>query len=132
MKEDLELSAKFTEFWTWFPRRVAKQAAFRAFKKALKLTTADKIIEGAKRYAAERWGQDIQYTAHPATWINRGSYDDYQPQPEPTLMTQRGFYAAFCSAELDAWEQYGRAKNGKGFPRDRNGGWWFPTQWPPK
>jgi hypothetical protein len=40
------------------------------------------------------------------------------------------FYAAFGSPELDAWDAYGRMK-GKTYPRDKRGGWTFPTQWPP-
>lgn len=42
-----------------------------------------------------------------------------------------GFYAKFESAEQDAWDDYGKRKSGKTFPRDRDGGWRFPTQWPP-
>lgn len=42
-----------------------------------------------------------------------------------------GFYAKFGSEEQDAWDAYAKAKNGKTFPRDRNGGWRYPAQWPP-
>jgi len=41
-----------------------------------------------------------------------------------------GFYASFSSPELEAWDEYGR-KNSKNYPRDKRGGWTFPTQWPP-
>lgn len=43
-----------------------------------------------------------------------------------------GFHADFGSAELDAWDAYGRATRGMNYPRDRSGGWTFPTRWPPK
>jgi hypothetical protein len=42
-----------------------------------------------------------------------------------------GFYAKFGSEEQDAWDRYGQVKSGKSFPRDRDGGWRHPTQWPP-
>jgi hypothetical protein len=42
-----------------------------------------------------------------------------------------GFYAAFTSAELDAWNAYGRATKGINYPQDKRGRWHFPTRWPP-
>lgn len=42
-----------------------------------------------------------------------------------------GFLAEFGSAELDAWDAYGSNVLGKTFPRNRQGGWRFPSQWPP-
>jgi len=41
-----------------------------------------------------------------------------------------GFYAAFGSVELEAWDAHGRV-NGINSPRDKRGGWYFPTRWPP-
>jgi hypothetical protein len=32
---------------------------------------------------------------------------------------------------LAAWDVYGRATTGKPYPRNRRGGWGFPTKWPP-
>jgi hypothetical protein len=32
---------------------------------------------------------------------------------------------------LAAWDAYGRATNGKPYPRNRRGGWHFPAKWPP-
>jgi hypothetical protein len=29
------------------------------------------------------------------------------------------------------WEAWARHKGPVGFPRDRDGGWWFPSEWPP-
>lgn len=42
-----------------------------------------------------------------------------------------GFYAKFGSEEQDAWDRYGRETRSKAFPRDKSGGWNFPTRWPP-
>lgn len=78
----------FDEFWKVFPRRVAKFAARTAWDKALKHDTADAIIAGAKRYAKERIGQDIRFTAHPATWLNQGRWLDEQ-EPAPMTATDR-------------------------------------------
>lgn len=32
---------------------------------------------------------------------------------------------------LAAWDAYGRETEGKPYPRNRRGGWHFPTKWPP-
>jgi hypothetical protein len=32
---------------------------------------------------------------------------------------------------LAAWDAYGSETRGKSYPRNRRGGWCFPTKWPP-
>lgn len=124
----------FDEFWRIFPRRVAKQAAIRMYKRALKLTTPAEILRAAKQYAQERAGQDANYTKHPATWLNAGCWGDYVPYPfdrNGNGVADVGFYADFSSAELEAWQTYGRQTRGRTYPTDKRGGWRFPTRWPP-
>lgn len=65
----------FNEFWSVYPRKVGKQDAIKAYVRALRLTTAEQITEGAKRYANDA-NRLPQYTAHPATWLNRGGWED--------------------------------------------------------
>jgi len=33
--------------------------------------------------------------------------------------------------QLEAWDAYGVAENGKPYPRNKKGGWRFPSKWPP-
>jgi len=80
-------SNKFDEFWSVYPRKVGKRDAENAYKRALKLATSEEIFEGAKRYAADPNRVD-QFTAHPATWLNRGSWGD-QPLPPRTLEARK-------------------------------------------
>lgn len=49
-----------------------------------------------------------------------------------TEMTPRSFYAPSGSPELEAWDRWGRIHRGKSYPRDRAGGWDFPSRWPPR
>lgn len=71
----------------------------------------------------------------PATWRNwiRTSAEKLGKTPSAAGSASElaGFYAKFGSEEQDAWDAYAKAKNGKTFPRDRNGGWRFPSRWPP-
>ena len=71
---------KFDDFWTAFPRKIAKGAARRAFKTALKKTTPETLVDGARRYARDRAGKDDQYTKHPASWLNGECWEDAVPK----------------------------------------------------
>jgi hypothetical protein len=70
----------FERFWAVYPKRVAKEAARKAFAKAVENgTTVETLIAGAQRYAVKRQGQDPKYTKHPATWLNGGCWQDEAP-----------------------------------------------------
>ena len=86
-------SNKFDEFWSIYPRKVGKRDAENAYKRALKLVTSEEILEGAKRYATDPNRVD-QFTAHPATWLNRGSWAD---QPLPPRTPQNGARAVITT-----------------------------------
>lgn len=69
--EEKEISIdQFEVWWKAYPRKLGKGQARKAFAGALKKTTFEVLLEGAKRYAGQREGQDPTYTAHPATWLN--------------------------------------------------------------
>ena len=71
---------RFDEFWSVYPRRAAKTAARKAWIKAISSTSAQVIIDGAERYRDDP-NRDDQFTAHPASWLNAGRWDD-DPLPE--------------------------------------------------
>lgn len=62
-----------------YPRKVARQDALKAIVKAMKVVDPDRLLERTKAFAeaTTRWSDgDLQFIPHPATWFNRGSYDD--------------------------------------------------------
>lgn len=67
---------QFAEFWSIYPRKVAKPNALKAWKKALRSASPEQIISGAERYAKLMTGKDAEYIAHPATWINGARWED--------------------------------------------------------
>jgi hypothetical protein len=74
----------FTEWYRLFPRRVKPRAALKAYKQALSRgATVEDLKLGAKRYAAERDGQDPTFTMHPSTWLNGDCWKD---EPRPQIM----------------------------------------------
>lgn len=74
---------RFEDFWKIYPRKAGKQAALKAWAKAIKVADAETIIEGARRYANDPNRKDA-FTAHGATWLNAGRWDD-EPMPEREL-----------------------------------------------
>jgi len=79
---DLHLEA-FGAFWLTYPKRKAKEEARKAWIAAIKRGADPKqIVAAAKDYAHERKDQDAKYTKYPATWLNKGCYDD-EPDPQP-------------------------------------------------
>lgn len=68
-------ASRFEEFWAVYPRRVAKASAVKAWAKATKGTDPQDIIDGAIRLRDDPNRED-QFTPHPATWLNRGSWED--------------------------------------------------------
>jgi hypothetical protein len=73
---------EFIEWYEAYPKRVGRGAATGAFLKARKNgATLEDLMAGARRYAAERKGEDPKFTAHPVTWLNQERWAD-----DPTHM----------------------------------------------
>jgi DNA-binding transcriptional ArsR family regulator len=81
-KTDHHIEA-FGAFWLTYPKRKAKEEARKAWVAAIERgADPQHIVAAAKDYAHERHGQDPKYTKYPATWLNKGCYDD-EPDPQP-------------------------------------------------
>lgn len=81
-RADTKRSAEgFAEFWNVYPKKVSKGRALKAYNRVVgKEATAEQLLVGAKRYAAECRGKDLQYVAHGASWINDSRWLDETPQ----------------------------------------------------
>ena len=68
----------FERFWSSYPRKIGKQAAKNAWRKAKGKPKVDIIIEVVNQQKqTEQWQKDNgQFIPHPATWINQGRWDD--------------------------------------------------------
>lgn len=64
----------FDAFWALYPRKVGKLDAARAYKKALKQATHDKILDGVRLYMKTK--PAYADWSHPATWLNKGRWMD--------------------------------------------------------
>jgi len=67
----------FAEFWSAYPRKVAKPDALRAWKS----TAADRpplpeLLAAIEKHKASRQWQDPEKIAYPATWLNKHRWAD--------------------------------------------------------
>jgi hypothetical protein len=77
----------FLAFWDVYPRKVGKRDAMRAFTTAVQEgTNPGRIIAGALRYRDDP-NREAAYTAHPATWLRAGRWDDDPLPARPQAAT---------------------------------------------
>lgn len=102
--EDLHLEA-FGAFWSNYPKKRDREAAKKAWIAAIKRgADPQHMIDRAQGYARERFGQDPKYTKYPATWLNKGCYDDEpDPQPGPHLRAVSGGWQPYKQPDPDAY-----------------------------
>jgi hypothetical protein len=81
--------ASFEVFYQAYPKRRARGKAEQAYTKALSFATAEELVAGAKRYAAEVRGKEEQFVAHPASWLNQKRWLDEPLKPQATATIYR-------------------------------------------
>jgi hypothetical protein len=84
---------RFGEFWTIYPRLVARGHAEKAWRAAIKAKVdPQSMIDAATAYAASRRGKDSRYTKYPASWLNGKCYLDEPESPtELRLASSNGY-----------------------------------------
>jgi len=129
---------RFEDFWKVYPKRDGANPKAPARKKFLAAVKAgadpDEIIAAVGRYGEECRGKGQLgscYVAQAMTWLGQQRWGDYAPKSQDPECSAGLFHAEPDSDELIAWEEYRMATEGKSWPRDKLGGWTFPTQWPP-
>lgn len=72
-------SMEFDQFWEAYPKKVGKQLAIKAYAKALKATTPQKILDGVQGLIGQKL--ETKFIPHPTSWLNAGRWED---ELEPT------------------------------------------------
>jgi len=95
-RDDAHLTA-FGAFWSNYPKKRDREEAKKAWIAAIERGVEPKrMVDAAQAYARDRAGQDPKYTKYPATWLNKGCYDDEpDPQPGPQLRAVPGGYQPY-------------------------------------
>lgn len=75
------LDADFSEWYSTYPVHKGRGQAFKAYRLARKKASAEVLLAGAKRYAADP-KRDDKFTKHAATWLNSECWlDETQSAP---------------------------------------------------
>lgn len=72
--------ALFPYWYSCYPRKVGREAAKKAFDKALKKIGYEELVVATLRYSQDPNLPEKQFIPHPATWLNQGRWDD-EPLP---------------------------------------------------
>lgn len=118
-----------------YPRRKGNygwKAAERKFNSLVKTGVDPKAIIAAAKRLGETLSARVgtEYIPMPASWLNSEDFLDLavtafdQPADD-------GLIEVTNQDQLDAWDEYGRQTKGSSYPRNRVGGWRFPSKWPP-
>lgn len=124
---------EFEELWTLFPRKVGKDDALRSWKKVRGRIEHDALKTAISKHAALVAGKEKQFIPHPATWLNDGRWqdEDLQPPQPLTLVSNDRPFLKTDSDQWRAWMAY-RKRTGQTPINPINGGYWFPSEWPPE
>lgn len=90
----------FGAFWLNYPKKRAREEAKKAWIAAIgRGANPQHIVTAAAGYAKERASEDAKYTKHPATWLNKGCYDDEPDQPARPHLRAVGDYQPWRNPE---------------------------------
>jgi hypothetical protein len=83
----VEHNDDFENWWKDYPHKIGKAFAKKAFASAIKIATYEELVEGVKRYIANK-PPDINY-CNPATWLNQERWKDEPARREQNENTSR-------------------------------------------
>lgn len=78
-QSDPEPIPDFADFWTLYPRHIAKKDAARAWSKLTDAQRVDALV-GAVAWRRVWATKDPEFIPHPATWLNGWRWEDEIPQ----------------------------------------------------
>lgn len=71
-------TSDFSDFWTQYPRKIAKPKAEKAYARAVKKTPPGEILSGLMVW--KMYWDNPQFIPHPATWLNDERWNDAPPE----------------------------------------------------
>lgn len=67
----------FADFWSLYPRRIAKRTAQKSWDREMRAgTDPDDIMAGLRRQLSHLNSREPQFIPHPSTWLNQGRWED--------------------------------------------------------
>lgn len=130
--------SRFDEFWQAYPRRDGPNPRKDAEKKFDGMVKSgvdpQTMIDAARQLAADearRGNIGTRFIPQAITWLNGQRWIDHAAEVVDQTLADDGHIEVMDEDALAAWDAYRMAKEGRKFPRNKRGGWRFPTQFPP-
>jgi hypothetical protein len=105
-----ELEAAFEEWWLFYPRKIGKGQARKAYAAAIKKGSPSDLLMGVQRFAEHLRVQrtEERYIAHGATWLNGERWLDELPDATAAQPQKAGGLSIqeIARRRADAWESY--------------------------
>jgi len=95
------VSDRFEAFWKLYPRKTGRAEARKAWDRARKRASMDRIDEGLAAHLGPWTTFEEQFIPHPATWLNGGRYDDPPPKPRTSTLDKPASNRAKIAASLE-------------------------------
>lgn len=128
-------SEKFDDFWKVYPRRDGpnpRKPAEQKFEALAKTgVSPDLMIAGAKQLSideARRGHVGTRFIPQAVTWLSQQRWVDHAAQ---AFSADDGMVEVLDQLQLEAWDAHGLREHGRAYPRNKKGGWRFPSKWPP-
>ena len=106
----------------------------RAYAAAKGLTGAD-VAREAERFVNHARQNDRRCADWSAAWrnwcIKAAEMLGRTPPPPPGAAVRAQVFVRTDTPQWEAWRRHSVAAGGRSPPTNRDGGWWFETEWPP-
>lgn len=75
-ERNVSVSVDFESWWGHYPKKVGKDAAAKAYAKAVKSIAPDELLDASLPRLAQLAKREPRFIPHPATWLNSGGWKD--------------------------------------------------------
>ncbi len=129
-------NSDFAKLKQAYPKRAGNygwKAAEKKFNSLVKTGVDPAVIIAAAVRLCQTLRSKIgtEFIPMPASWLNSEDFAESAADAFVAHVPAKGYYAAFDSPQLDAWDKHNRSLTGRLLPRDVRGGWQVDSEWPP-
>jgi hypothetical protein len=109
----------FIAFWEAYPKRMGsnpKWPAYLAWKKALKLESAESIVRAAKNFSTAMGDKvGTQFIPMGATWLNQRRWEEYLTEPAPEIVRDLAWWTTIMAfyRRTGIWPKYAGIEPGQ-------------------
>jgi hypothetical protein len=107
--------------------------AVRQYAASLGFSESEIMREGQRlaRHAKQNDRRCANWDAAAHNWFDKAAEFAGKTPPSAQTDVDDGMVEVMDEEQLAAWDRYANSRGAKSFPRNKRGGWRFPSKWPP-